>query len=550
MSVWKIIARKEIWLKTSHFRRKRKLFFLVIYGVFLFWAAYLGPLLLNSVIPEIIKSFTGNLENALINFIENMCASLFLMYLFYPLFLLFRRDQIHKDEIVLASPANSGEIFIGEFLGQLPFYFLFVLGIGPFISAVLLQFNQSLTIFHHIFSYIVLFTLFVMGSLIGKTLARWVEFKINTSERLNRIRGISLLIISIIVLLAFFFLRSIIDLFQTHQELRGYFLFYPSFWYSNLLLNSINTASLEIYPLMLYLSLGLAFSIPFLLLFIIYKKGDFLIDLDENVQEKRIFVRSRIEVSHFFGIITPQKYRGLMVIQFKYFFRKRENIVKVVYLLGIISFFGILLQLSLRGQNSLFDINLLGIPIVIQTTFTKEILVSIISWMGGLIFGILIGISTYIESKEILEIYRKSPMGIKGFIYPLFFNLLYQLVIFSFFFTIFFTIIFQLDFLLSLIFFMIFILNSLIILFQSIGFQLIRPRFVERSKSVVFVNYFVLGLQLISLMITLYIFIPIINEFFQISTTLVILLYINTGISLGLAVLIFKVGILKINKFE
>ena len=550
MSLWRTIAKKEIWLKTSRFRRKRKLFFLIIYGIFLFWAAYLGPILLDSIIPEIIKGFTGNFENILVQFIENMCASLFLMYFFFPLFLLFRRDQISNNEIVLASPANSGDIFLGEFLGQLPFYFLFVLGTGPFVTAILLQFNYSLTIFHHIFSYIILFTLFVIGSLLGKSLAKWVEFKINTSEKLNRIRNVSLLIISIVVLLTFYTLRFFIDLFQAHQELRGFFLFYPSFWYSNLLLYSVNPAFVELYSLSIWLSLGLAFCLPFLLLFIIYKRVNLLTDLNHKIQSGRGIRRKGEKISQFFVRLTPQKYRGLMIIHIKYFFRKRENKIKIFYLLGIISFFGILLLFSLKGQTLLFNINILSIPLVIQVTFTKEILVSIISWMGGLIFGILMGISTYIESREILEIYKKSPMGVKGFVYPLLFNLLYQLIVFSFFFSIFFTIIFQLGFLLSLIFFMTFIINSLTILLQSIGFQLIKPRFNERRKSVVFVNYIVLGLQVFSLLITLYIFIPLIHEFFQISTTLIFLLYINSGISLGLAILIFFVGIWKIKRFE
>ncbi|KKN38253.1 hypothetical protein LCGC14_0755230 [marine sediment metagenome] len=550
MSLWKVIAKKEIWLKTSRFRRKRKIVFIFIFGLFLFWAAYLGPILLDSIIPEIFKGFTGNFESVLVRLLENMCASLFLMYVFYPLFLLFKGDQISNNEIVLASPANSGDIFIGEFLGQLPFYFLFILGTGPFITAILLQFNYSLTIFHHIFTYIILFTLFVLGSLLGKSLAKWVEFKISTSERLNRIRNVSLVIISIVVLLAFFSLRFVIDLFQAHQDLRGYFLFYPSFWYSNLLLYSVNLGFVELYSLSIWLSLGLAFCLPFLLFFIIYKRINLLSNLNHKSQRRRDFHRKEEKVFQFFGKLTPQKYRGLLIIQIKYFFRKRENIIKIFYLLGIISFFGILLLFSLKGQTLLFNINILSIPLVIQVTFTKEILVSIISWMGGLIFGILMGISTYIESREILEIYKKSPMGVKGFVYPLLFNLLYQLIVFSFFFSIFFTIIFQLGFLLSLIFFMTFIINSLTILLQSIGFQLIKPRFNERRKSVVFVNYIVLGLQVFSLLITLYIFIPLIHEFFQISTTLIFLLYINSGISLGLAILIFFVGIWKIKRFE
>ena len=150
MSLWKVIAKNEIRLKTNRVRKHRRLFFLLIFSFLLFWAAYLGPIILDSILPEFFKIYSGNFEILFVNLIENAFASLFLMYLMYPLFTLFRKEKINQKEILMASPVKSGDIFLGEFLGQLPFYLLFILGIGPFITVLLLQINTELTVFHHL----------------------------------------------------------------------------------------------------------------------------------------------------------------------------------------------------------------------------------------------------------------------------------------------------------------------------------------------------------------------------------------------------------------
>ncbi|KKL95240.1 hypothetical protein LCGC14_1856610 [marine sediment metagenome] len=221
MSLWIIIAKKEIRLKTSRFRKHRRLFFILIFSVLLFWAAYLGPILLDSILPEAFKIYSGSFETLFVNLLENALASLFLMYLMYPLFTLFRKEKISKKEILLASPAKAGDIFLGEFLGQLPFYFLFILGIGPFITTLLIQINTNLTMVHHLLIYLLFFALFIFGSLLGRFIARWIEFKIIKSKKLNRTRNLLLLCISIFIIIIFFLFQLSLELLKANQVLRA-----------------------------------------------------------------------------------------------------------------------------------------------------------------------------------------------------------------------------------------------------------------------------------------------------------------------------------------
>ena len=161
MSLWKIIAKNELRLKTNRVRNHRKLFFVLIYVLFLFWAIYLGPVLLDSIIPEFIKNFSDMVVPILSTLIEYSFMIMFLTYIMYPIFMLYRKAEIGYKDILIATPVTPGDMFVGEFLGQMPFYFLYILGMGPLVNSIMLQINPSLTIIHHFILYGVIFILLI-----------------------------------------------------------------------------------------------------------------------------------------------------------------------------------------------------------------------------------------------------------------------------------------------------------------------------------------------------------------------------------------------------
>jgi len=550
LSLWAIIAKNEIRLKTSRFRKHRRLFFLLIFSILLFWAAYLGPILIDSIIPEIFKSYSIYFESLLESLIESTLASFFLVYLIYPLFTLFRKEAISKKEILLTSPAKGGDIFLGEFFGQLPFYILLILGIGPFLTTLLLQINPYLTILHYISFYLIFVTLTIFSSLIGKFIAKWVEFKIISKGKLIKSQNYGLLIISISVLLIYFFVQFFIGQVRDNRDLRILFFFYPSYWYSDLILHLINPSLLEPNLIYIWLDLGLAFILPLIILFISYKYVSLPSELDKIKYDDVVHSRRNALLYQIIRKITPKKHAGIVVIQCKNYFRKRENKIKLIYIFGLISSFGVLIFIFLKDQTLLFENIIPNFPFVIQITIKVEVIMLIISWMAGLIFGILIGTSTFFESKEVLEVYKKAPRGIKGFVSPFLFVMFYHLVLISILFSILFAIIFQLELLTVAIFSLTFILNSFIFLIQTMGIQFLRPLFLERRKNLVFNNYIVLFMQVLSLLLTMYIIIPVMSDLIRPSTALVSILFLNIVISLWFAVLVFSLGMRKIKRMD
>jgi hypothetical protein len=550
LNPWKAIAKKEIWIKTSWIRKNRRLFFIIVYGILLFWAGYLGPILLDSFIPEIIKNYSGSFETLLTTLISSIFASLFLMQVMYPLFILFRKEKIGKSEITLASPVKAGDIFLGEFLGQIPFYTLFILGIGPFLTSLFLQINSSLTIYHHLTIYIIFLALLISGSLIGKLIANSIEYKITMSKKSRSFINSMLVIISVSVIAIFSLFQFFLGLLRTNQDLRALFLFYPSFWYSDMIIIVVNPILSESFFTYIWLEFILIFLLPPVLFYISYKKSRLVSNFDIrhdifSARNRRNAIYTKITKK-----VIVKKHGGLIVIQYKNFIRKSENKIKLIYMMGLVLFFGILVMIFLKNQSIVFEQIFFSLPISIQVTFHMETIMIIVSWMGGLICGILLGISTFFETKELLEIYKKSPYGISGYVTSFMYMVFYLLILMSLFISIFFAIAFQINLLVTILVFFTFILNTIIILSQSIGIQFLRPLFLERRKNLVFNNYLTLFLQIISFLLTLYVFIPFTNEFFDPSISIMLILFINIGMSGCLAYIILSLGIWRLQKFD
>ena len=170
--------------------------------------------------------------------------------------------------------------------------------------------------------------------------------------------------------------------------------------------------------------------------------------------------------------------------------------------------------------------------------------------MGGLIFGLLVGMYDFIGSKELLFAYKKTPKGTKSLFYSYLYSMLYILISFDIVLTLFFTLVFQLDIFISLFFFFIYIVNSSNILLQAIGFQCIRPLFEERRKNLITNNYLILLLQICSFLLTLFIFIPTVPDIINPYLGLIYIILISLGISSAIASVMFIFGIRNLNSIE
>ncbi len=543
MSLWKIIVKHEIRLKTYRYRKNRKLFLLIIYAIFLYWGFYLGPNLFDIIISNVSQEIPSEFVSFSVKFIEYFLTSFFLIILIYPLYNLYRKAEIGHNEILLASPIKPGDIFLGEFLGKLIFYFLIILGMGPIIISLLNQI-RTLNILQYIMIYSSLFLLLAFSFLIGMIIANFLEFKMTKSKLAKDLGKSFLLLLSIIVVGMFYILRFFFDIILSNPKYKIWLMCYPSFWYSNIILYAIDPSlnlfdSLSNY-LFVIANFSLGIIIPSLLLYFSYKNADHFYSLEGNT-ENEVFISKK--EGRFYKIIrkiTPQNWRGLIITQFKQFLRKKENLFKIIYIGALISVTGIIIIISFEDPRLLrYDILNLKLLIII-----------VVSWVGGMLFGVLMGLHIFIDSKQLVFQYKSTPRGIKALVYSYIFEIFYLILILDIILSFFFTLIFQLGLVYSLIFFITFMLYCIAIQLQAIGIQCFNPLFEERGKHGYLISYFIICLQIISFIIALFMLVPFASNTLNNSLGLLYILLINLALTLGFSLLIIHIGLIKIQKIE
>jgi len=550
MSLWKVLVKNELRIRTARFKSHRKLFFTVIYAIFLFWAIYLGPVFFNAVFPDILSAFSGVLAIVLNYVIEYFLMTIFVMFILYPLFTLFRKSEIGIKDVVLSSPVKSGDIFLGEFFAQLPFIFLIVLAVGPAAASLLSQVNPQLTIVHYFAIYLIIFLLMTFSLIIGTILANWIEFKFSSNKRLSSSSNSFLLLLSFIVIISFYIFHYAFNLAYSDPSFKNWLSIFPSFWYSNLILYIIDPTLIQSYVVNVWLSIILAIGIPLTIFFLSYRKAENFYSYEPQL-EKNLTIREK--EGKFFKIIekmTLKRYRIIVVVQFKNFLRKKENVTKLIYSIAFTGVLGLFIFISLENPLTSIKNILLGELVSIPVEYFDLLVVSIISWMGGLIFGMMMGISSIFDSKDILNLYKKSSKGVNASIYSFLYLMTYILLFYGIILTIFFTILFSLNIVTVGVFFSTYIINCFITVVQLVGLQCIRPLYGESGKQIYFKIYFIGVLQVVSLLTSLFITIPLFPIVIDYSLGFLYILFTNMGISAIISSVILLFGLFKLNRID
>ncbi|MFX1374583.1 MAG: hypothetical protein ACFFA0_02115 [Promethearchaeota archaeon] len=503
----------------------------------------MGPNIFNIITSNVAQSIPSEFVSFSVKFIEYFLTSFFLIVLIYPLYNLYRKAEIGHSEVLLASPIKPGDIFLGEFLGKLIFYFLIILGSGPIIISLLSQINR-LNILQYLMIYSSLFFLLAFSFLIGMIIANLLEHRMTKSKMAKDLGKSFLLLLSIIVVAVFYLLRFFFDYILSNPQYKIWLLYYPSFWYSNIILYAIDP-SINLFNslsnhLFVAANISLGIIIPSLLLYFSYKNASHFYSLEGNA-ENEVFISKK--EGRFYKIVrklTPEKWRGLIITQFKQFLRKKENIFKIIYIWALISVIGIIIIFSFEDQVLLrYDI----------LNF-KLLIIIIVSWVGGMLFGVLMGLHIFIDSKQLVFQYKSTLRGIKALVYSYILEIFYLILILDIILSFFFTIIFQLEFVYLIIFFNSFMIYSLAIQLQAIGIQCYSPLFEERGKHAYLISYFVIFLQIISFIIALIILVPFASNELNNSLGLLYILLINLALTLGFSLIIIKIGLHKIQKIE
>ncbi|MFX0017973.1 MAG: hypothetical protein ACFFAK_00400 [Promethearchaeota archaeon] len=467
MRAWKAIAKTELRRKTSSFRNHRFLLFMVIYTILCIWAFFIAPLIFDLFMPTLATSFPSTIITIVGYLIEFILMMLFLIIIMYPMQNIYRKTEVGYKEMVLASPAKPGDIFIGEFLGKIPIYLIFILALAPVITG-LINPIIDLNILHYVVIYSCVIGHVIFAALLGSILVSWLEHKIVRSEKARDLGKLILFLLAIAMVVIMYTFTYLFNYIKSNPQIKNYLSFYPSLWFSNIILYTIQPILISSYILNIWASISLAVFIPLIILYISFKKAHIFFSLETSIEKVTTTIEKENKFYTFIKKITGVKWKGLIITQLKEFFRKRENLMKIVYTIGLTLFEGVIFAF-LGGDYPNLD----------NQDISLYMMMSVM--IAGMLFSLFLGNYIFVGSKELIWVYKKSPRNIKALI----FSYLQMIFIIIFFIgiglTIFFSLFFQYDIFTIIFFFLFLIIYSLITVSQAIGLQCINPAFEEKG---------------------------------------------------------------------
>ncbi len=481
------IAKNEVRVRTSKFRKNRLAFFLVLYSFLAFWAFFLCPLIFDQFMPTLagMEEISQFLIPSIAMIIEYLMMIFFIAILIYPLNNIYRQTEIGFKEILLASPTTAGDIFLGEFLGKIPILFSYVFTLTPIFVNMLnpifnLTFIQTLVIYGCVFG------LVFLATLIGTIIMCWLEHKIAQSEKARDIAKALLMLLSIGMVALIYTLQFGFQFIMENSELKNYFMWYPPLWFSNIILYTFSAMLLDTYILNIWTSLALAILVPMLILYISYKRADKFYTLEGGVEKTSSVIEKENIFYKFNRRIVGSKWEGLVITQFKEFFRKKENITKFIYLGGLTCVYGLIFSFSMKGAPSNF---LSGGFVILMVMF-----------MGGMLYGLMLGSFIFVGNKDLLWVYKRSPRNINGLIYSYIIAMIIVNTILALGVTIFFTILFEFDAVYVVVFFIAYLSYGIMVLIEAIGIQGFSPAFEEKGKHMGINMFKLMSIQMVVFM--------------------------------------------------
>ena len=499
MALWKIIAKMEFKRKTSVFRNHRILFFCIIYFILVLWAFLLAPFLFELLMKSIVSLLLVSIPlpviiSGIAFIIEFILIFFFMMILMYPLQNLYRKTEIGYKEILLSSPITPSDIFLGEFIGKLPFYTIYILMFSPIILGLInpivnLSFIQSGII------YICIIGLVIFAALIGSILTLWLERKIVKSEKARDLGKALMWVFVIVLVIIMYSSIFLFNYFMSHPEMKNILMLYPSLWFSNIILYIINPILIETYFLNIWFSIGLAIGVPLLVLYLSFKKADAFFSLESGIVKISSIIEKENKFYGFIRKISGHKWEGLIITQFKGYFRKKENIMKIVYAVGLIVVEGILFISIGAGDTGPFEMAIQMIILIL---------------IGGMMLGMMMGNFIFIDSRDLLWVYKRSPRNVSALIYSYIMMMVIIILIIDIGFTIFFSFLFKNNFVTSIFFFFLSMIYWVIAISQAIGIQCFHPAFKEKGGDMMLNNGLFIILNIATFIISLYLLFAVI----------------------------------------
>ncbi|MCP4764277.1 MAG: hypothetical protein GY870_21060, partial [archaeon] len=277
----------------------------------------------------------------------------------------------------------------------------------------------------------------------------------------------------------------------------------------------------------------MAIFIPLLVLYIAYIKADVFFTLEGGLDNISSVIEKEGAFYKFVRRVTPRDWSGLVVTQLKEFFRKKENIMKLIYVVGLVGFMSVVVSITSGDEGPM-------------TAEMEGVFSIMVIWMAGMMFSLIIGNFIFVGSKDLVWVYKRSPRGIKTLVYSYLFAQLFPLLIMDIILTIFISIFYQYNLFSAAFFFVFYLIQCMASLAEAIGLQSFMPSYEEKGRQMSLNVIFLMILQVFPFFLVLIGFFVIMPENLPPDLMKFALLTPILLISVGIASLLLYFGIKKL----
>ena len=390
---WLVVARNEYRIHTSRIRKIRRFFPFLAAGLLLFYVALLAPALVDVFLDDFVALL---LSNSAVAMVQIILFTMFVYFMIIPITSALREEQTGQLEIFLSAPVKPSDLLLGEFLGLLPFYAIFVTVVIGFFTGLLAL--RGLDVIQISLTVVIFVVTFLAASWIGTVVAAVLRTKLGRTAH-GRDVGRALAMIIALPMVALIYAIQFGGLSQALADPRASGMvrvvlgLLPSSWGAEVILDfalkpgDIGAVGFE--TLTKFAGLIAFFGAS---LFLGAKVADRAYSLEPTT-----FISSTAKPDGFFYNGVRYVGRGgsfgtLLVSVFKDYGRRLENLSNVTYMVGLLLLMSILVVPSIESESAF-------IYRIAPTMFIVPVI------------SIMINGDVTVQGKDNLFIYRKAPSG-------------------------------------------------------------------------------------------------------------------------------------------
>ncbi|NHI91770.1 MAG: hypothetical protein EAX96_04640 [Candidatus Lokiarchaeota archaeon] len=482
---WITIAKNEVRKYTSKYRKNRTRFWIIIASIVVIICIII-PIITHAIADPLIKQALADfglpisvpLDPRVVELIipyilpifQISMLMMFFMFILYPVGQALQELNIGHLELVLSAPIRAKDVLLGEYMGQVPIVAIGVAILSSIFISLISLLIQVTIIVVIIFTLVIL-TTYLTATWIGTILAAWLSMKFGFSEKGKDKAKSFAMVFSIMLLVPQIVLQIIPAHFPellTDPIFRAIFQFVPTSWIADtifiLFLSSASITFVGAFPIFNSVTIPLFLTTFFGLTFYLgYVRLDKIYNFESEAQSTTMTI---VKENAFYRF-TKNHLGRFFTVQLKDFFRRRENLTRLIYAVAVAVMTPLIMSFSMKDAPA----NIIGLGFWILIT----------GIMYSIMLGSMLGSTIMLRSKDMVWIYKKSPKGSKTLAYSFFWAIAFISMILSIPLTIINTFLIGLDIVEWVVLFLFTNIFAIGTLLMSIGIQALNPTYKEKS---------------------------------------------------------------------